>query len=132
MLLCKRKETRARTTSRGNEATRLVKTSASLNSSRSLADIKRDSATESKCLMVLFDRGEKKRCRTDQREKLVSSTGGVVCKFMRVYVGVRRTAVVGYKLKGLWGYLLKLWNILNASPQSFRECHNSRPGVVTA
>lgn len=58
--------------------------------------------------MVLFDRGGKTRCRMDQREKLVLSAGGVVCEFMRVYIGVRRTAAAGYKLKGLWGYLLKL------------------------
>lgn len=89
MPLCKRKETRARTTPRGNEAMRLVKTSPSLVAPILLQTLSTIAGTESKCLMVLFDRGRKKRCRTDQREKLVSSAGGVVCEFMRVYVGVR-------------------------------------------
>lgn len=100
MLLFKRKETKTRTTPKGNEVTRLVKTSPPLVALASLPTL---SGTESKCLMVLFDRGEKKRCRMDQREKLVSSAGGVVCEFMRVYAGVRRTTAVGYKLKGFVG-----------------------------
>lgn len=93
MFLYKCKEMRARTTPRGNEAMRLMKTFSplvALAGSFSPADIEHDSETESKCLMVLFDRGGKKRCRTDpKREKLVWSAGGVVCEFMRIYVGVR-------------------------------------------
>lgn len=94
MPLCRRKgdESSLAPLRRGNEATRLVKTSPSRRWPPPAAPrptLSMIAGTESKCLMG-FSLTAERSARTDRREKL-SSAGGVVCEFMREFTSVCAT-----------------------------------------